>query len=197
MALCTYDEAYTIPTEKAALIGLRTMQILAEEMGLCDTVDPLAGSYYIERLTTDLEKKIVEEIERVERMGGIVKAISEGLIQREVAGQAYRYEQGIQSGEIVKVGVNSYRIEEEERDVELHEYRPEQAEEKIRRLNELRSQRDTAAVTEALGRLRQAAQGPENLMPQIMEAVRVYATVGEMTQVLKDVFGEFKEPVAL
>ncbi|HJX38544.1 MAG TPA: methylmalonyl-CoA mutase family protein, partial [Anaerolineae bacterium] len=105
MALCTYDEAYTIPTEKAALIGLRTMQILAEEMGLCDTVDPLAGSYYIERLTTDLEKKIVEEIERVERMGGIVKAISEGLIQREVAGQAYRYEQGIQSGEIVKVGV--------------------------------------------------------------------------------------------
>ncbi|MDH4209675.1 MAG: methylmalonyl-CoA mutase family protein, partial [Anaerolineae bacterium] len=90
MALCTYDEAYTIPTEKAALIGLRTMQILAEEMGLCDTVDPLAGSYYIERLTTDLEKKIVEEMERVERLGGIVKAISEGLIQREVASQAYR-----------------------------------------------------------------------------------------------------------
>lgn len=197
MALCTYDEAYTIPTEKAALIGLRTMQILAEEMGLCDTVDPLAGSYYIERLTTDLEKKIVEEMERVERIGGIVKAISEGLIQREVARQAYRYEQGIQSGEITKVGVNRYRLEEEERDVELHEYRPEQAEEKVRRLDELRSQRDNAAVTEALEVLRTAAQGSENLMPQIMDAVRVYATVGEMTQVLKDVFGEFKEPVAL
>jgi methylmalonyl-CoA mutase N-terminal domain/subunit len=197
MALCTYDEAYTIPTEKAALIGLRTMQILADEMGLCDTVDPLAGSYYVERLTTDLEKQIVAEMERVERLGGIVKAISEGLIQQEVARQAYRYEQGIQSGEIVKVGVNKYRIEEEERDVELHEYKPEQAEEKIRRLNQLRSERDGRAVSERLERLRQAATGDENLMPYIIDAVRAYATVGEMTQVLKDVFGEFKEPVVL
>jgi methylmalonyl-CoA mutase N-terminal domain/subunit len=197
MALCTYDEAYTIPSEKAALIGLRTMQILAEEMGLCDTVDPLAGSYYVERLTSDLEKKIVEQMEQVEAMGGIVKAISEGFIQRAVARQAYVYEQGIQSGEIVKVGVNKYRIEEEERDVELHEYRPAQAEEKTRRLNELRSQRDGAKVSEALESLRRAAQGSESLMPYIMDAVRVYATLGEMTQVLKDIFGEFKEPVSL
>ena len=197
MALCTYDEAYTIPTEKAALIGLRTMQILAEEMGLCDTVDPLAGSYYIERLTADLEEQMVAEMEKVERMGGIVKAISEGLIQREVSRQAYLYEQGIQSGEIVKVGVNKYRIEEEERDVELHEYRPEQAEEKTSRLNELRSERDGAEVSESLERLRKAAEGSENLMPYIMDSVRAYATVGEMTQVLKDVFGEFKEPVGL
>jgi methylmalonyl-CoA mutase N-terminal domain/subunit len=197
MALCTYDEAYTIPTEKAALIGLRTMQILAEEMGLCDTVDPLAGSYYIESLTNELELKIVEEMERVEQMGGIVKAISEGLIQQVVARQAYIYEQGIQSGEIVKVGVNRYRIEEDEREVELHEYRPEQAEEKIRRLNELRSERDSEAVSQTLEALRRAAEGSENLMPSIMDAVRVYATVGEMSQVLKEVFGEFKEPVAL
>jgi len=197
MALCTYDEAYTIPTEKAALIGLRTMQILAEEMGLCDTVDPLAGSYYIESLTNDLERKIVEELERVEQMGGIVKAISEGLIQQVVARQAYNHEKGIQSGEIVKVGVNRYRIEEDEREVELHEYRPEQAEEKTRRLNELRSERDSEAVNEALETLHSAAEGSENLMPSIMDAVRVYATVGEMSQVLKDVFGEFKEPVAL
>jgi len=197
MALCTYDEAYTIPTEKAALIGLRTMQILAEEMGLCDTVDPLAGSYYIESLTNDLERKIVEELERVEQMGGIVKAISEGLIQQVVARQAYNHEKGIQSGEIVKVGVNRYRIEEDEREVELHEYRPEQAEEKTRLLNELRSERDSEAVNEALETLHSAAEGSENLMPSIMDAVRVYATVGEMSQVLKDVFGEFKEPVAL
>jgi methylmalonyl-CoA mutase N-terminal domain/subunit len=197
MALCTYDEAYTIPTEKAALIGLRTMQILADEMGLCDTVDPLAGSYYVERLTTDLEQQIVEEMERVQQLGGIVRAISEGLIQQRVSRQAYRWERGIQSGEIVKVGVNKYRIEEEERDVELHEYRPEQAEEKIRRLNLLRSERDGQAVSESLERLRQAATGQENLMPYIMDAVRAYATVGEMTQVLKDVFGEFKEPVVL
>jgi methylmalonyl-CoA mutase N-terminal domain/subunit len=197
MALCTYDEAYTIPTEKAALIGLRTMQILAEEMGLCDTVDPLAGSYYVERLTAELEERILEEMERVEQMGGIVKAISEGLIQREVSRQAYLYERGIQSGEIVKVGVNKYRIEEEERDVELHEYRPEQAEEKIRRLDQLRSERDGQQVTESLERLREAAAGQGNLMPYIMDAVRAYATVGEMTQVLKDVFGEFREPVVL
>jgi methylmalonyl-CoA mutase N-terminal domain/subunit len=197
MALCTYDEAYTIPTEKAALIGLRTMQILAEEMGLCDTVDPLAGSYYVERLTAELEERILEEMERVERMGGIVKAIGEGLIQREVSRQAYLYERGIQSGEIVKVGVNKYRIEEEERDVELHEYRPEQAEEKIRRLNQLRSERDERQVTESLERLLEAAAGQGNLMPYIMDAVRAYATVGEMTQVLKDVFGEFREPVVL
>ncbi|HEM61917.1 MAG TPA: methylmalonyl-CoA mutase, partial [Chloroflexi bacterium] len=197
MALCTYDEAYTIPTEKAALIGLRTMQILAEEMGLCDTVDPLGGSYYIERLTADLEEKIVAEMERVEQMGGIVNAVSQGLIQQVVARQAYLYELGIQSGEIVKVGVNKYRIQEEEREVALHEYRPGQAEEKIRRLNDLRSERNSGEVNEALERLRQAAQGSENLMPFIMDAVRVYATVGEMTQVLKDVFGEFREPVAL
>jgi len=197
MALCTYDEAYTIPTEKAALIGLRTMQILAEEMGLCDTVDPLAGSYYVERLTADLENKIIAEMDKVEELGGIVKAISEGVIQREVARQAYLYERGVQSGELVKVGVNKYRIEEDERDVELHEYRPGQAEEKIRRLNELRAQRDGARASQALESLRWAAQGSENLMPHIMEAVRAYATVGEMTSVLKDVFGEFEEPVGL
>jgi methylmalonyl-CoA mutase N-terminal domain/subunit len=114
-----------------------------------------------------------------------------------VSRQAYRFERGIQSGEIVKVGVNKYRIEEEERDVELHEYRPEQAEEKISRLNLLRSERDGQAVSESLERLRQAATGQENLMPYIMDAVRAYATVGEMTQILKDVFGEFKEPVVL
>ena len=197
MALCTYDEAYTIPTEKAALIGLRTMQILAEEMGLCDTVDPLAGSYYVERLTADLEKKIVEEMDKVEKAGGIVKAISEGYVQREVARQAYRHEQATQKGEIVKVGVNKYRIEEEERDVELHEYKPQQAEEQIRGLNKVEAERDGARVSEALEQLRDAAEGKENLMPHIMEAVRAYATLGEMTQVLKDVFGEFREPVGL
>jgi methylmalonyl-CoA mutase N-terminal domain/subunit len=195
--LCTYDEAYTIPTEKAALIGLRTMQILVEEMGLCDTVDPLAGSYYVERLTTDLEKKIIEEMDKVGSMGGIVKAISEGYIQREVARQAYLYEQGVQRGEITKVGVNKYRIEEEERDVELHEYKPEQAKGQIRRLNKVRAERDGMKVSEALERLRHAAEGTENLMPYIMEAVRAYATLGEMTQILKGVFGEFKEPVGL
>ena len=196
MALCSYDEAYTIPTPKAALISLRTMQILVEEMGICDTVDPLAGSYYIEWLTNEMEKRIVAEMRRVdEEWGGIVKAISEGYVQREVARQAYLYEKGIQEGTIIKVGVNKYRMEEEAREVELHEYRPEAAEEQRARLAQVKAERDGAAVSQALESLRQAAAGSENVMPYVLEAVRAYATLGEMTQVLKDVFGEFREPV--
>ncbi|MEK9164587.1 MAG: acyl-CoA mutase large subunit family protein, partial [Chloroflexota bacterium] len=123
MALCSYDEAYTIPTEKAALISLRTMQILVEEMGLCDTADPLGGSYYVEWLTAEMERRIVEEMKRVDgEMGGIVRAVSDGVVQREVARQAWQFEKGIQDGTIPKVGVNRFRMEEEERDVALHEY---------------------------------------------------------------------------
>ncbi|MFQ6101989.1 MAG: methylmalonyl-CoA mutase [Anaerolineae bacterium] len=196
MALCSYDEAYTIPTEKAALISLRTMQILVEEMGICDTVDPLAGSYYIEWLTNELEKRIVAEMKRVdEEWGGIVRAIAEGYVQREVAHQAYLYEKGIQEGTIVKVGVNKYRVEEEMRDVALHEYRPQAVEEQRARLAQVKAQRDGAAVSQALESLRQAAAGTDNVMPYVLDAVRAYATLGEMTQVLKDVFGEFREPV--
>jgi methylmalonyl-CoA mutase N-terminal domain/subunit len=196
MALCSYDEAYTIPTAKAALISLRTMQILVEELGLCDTVDPLAGSYYVEWLTNELEKRIVAEMKRVDdEWGGIVEAISEGHVQREVAYQAYVYEKGIQEGTIVKVGVNKYRLEEETRDVALHEYRSQAAEEQQARLAQVKTERDGAVVSQALESLRQAAAGTENVMPYVLEAVRAYATLGEMTQVLKEVFGEFREPV--
>jgi methylmalonyl-CoA mutase N-terminal domain/subunit len=198
MALCSYDEAYTIPTEKAALISLRTMQILVEEMGLCDTVDPLAGSYYVEWLTNELEKRIVAEMKRVDaEWGGIVQAIARGYVQREIARQAYLYEKGIQEGSIVKVGVNKYRLEEEARDVALHEYRPQAVEEQQARLAQVKAERDGAAVSQALESLRQAAAGTENVMPYVFDAVRVYATLGEMTQVLKGVFGEFREPVGL
>lgn len=198
MALCSYDEAYTIPTEKAALISLRTMQLLVEEMGIGDTVDPLAGSYYVEWLTSELEKRIVAEMERVEKeWGGIVRAVSEGLVQREVAQQAFRYEQGVQDGSIRKVGVNIYHMEEEERDVALHPYKPEQAEESIRRTAEVISTRDPESVTLALEKLRGQAAGGDNLMPVMMEAVKSYATLGEITSVLKEVFGIFQEPVGL
>lgn len=198
MALCSYDEAYTIPTEKAALISLRTMQLLVEEMGIGDTVDPLAGSYYVEWLTSELEKRIVAEMERVEKeWGGIVRAVSEGLVQREVAQQAFRYEQGVQDGSIRKVGVNIYHMEEEERDVALHPYKPEQAEESIGRTAEVISTRDPESVTLALEKLRGQAAGGDNLMPVMMEAVKSYATLGEITSVLKEVFGIFQEPVGL
>ena len=202
MALCCYDEAYTIPSEKASLISLRTMQILAEEMGLCDTVDPLAGSYYVERLTTDMEKLIMAEMARVEEWGGIVRAVSNGTIQRIVAQQAYAHEKALQRGEIVKVGVNKYRMPSprdggEGREVQLHEYRPDQAEAQMRRTAQIQAQRDGEAVSRALDALKRAAQGRENLMPYFLDAVRAYATLGEMTAVLKTVFGEFKEPVGL
>ena len=198
MALCSYDEAYTIPTEKAALISLRTMQMLIEEMGVGDTVDPLAGSYYVESLTNEMEARIVAEMKRVdEEWGGIVKAVSQGTVQREVAHQAYRYEQGIQKGTIHKVGVNVHRQEEEEQDVALHPYRVEQAEESIQRTAEVRAGRDEAVVAVALDEVRQTAVSGQNLMPSMMNAVRTYATLGEITSTLKDVFGTFQEPVRL
>ena len=200
MALCSYDEAYTIPTEKAALISLRTMQILVEEMGLCDTVDPLGGSYYVEALTNEMEQRIVAEMNRVDHeMGGIVRAVSEGAVQREVAHQALKYEQGLQNGAIPKVGVNRYRMDasQETRAVELHQYRPQQAAESIRRTHEVRASRDRQAVVAALEKVHEAAASNQNVMPAMMEAVRAYATLGEITQTLKQVFGEFREPVRL
>lgn len=198
MALCSYDEAYTIPTEKAALLSLRTMQILVEEMGLCDTVDPLGGSYYVESLTSEMERRIVAEMRRVDgEMGGIVRAVSEGAVQREVAIQAWKYEQGIQSGALPKVGVNRYRMEEKQQEVELHPYRPEQAEDSVRRLNAARAGRDPQAVAAALEEVREAAAIGRNVMPPMIGAVRAYATLGEITDALKSVFGKFEEPVRL
>ncbi|HET7376615.1 MAG TPA: methylmalonyl-CoA mutase family protein [Anaerolineae bacterium] len=198
MALCSFDEAYTIPSEKAAIISLRTMQIMMEEMGLCDTVDPLGGSYYIEWLTHEMEQRIVAEMKRVDsEMGGIVHAVSTGAVQREVAHQAKKFELGLQNGSIPKVGVNRYRMEEEQREVELHEYKQAQADDAIRRLNQVRTQRDPAAVAAALEKVRAAAALNQNVMPAMMDAVRVYATLGELTQALKNEFGQFKEPVNL
>jgi methylmalonyl-CoA mutase N-terminal domain/subunit len=199
MALCSYDEAYTIPSKKAALISLRTMQMLVDEMGLADTVDPLAGSYYVEWLTGEFERRISEFIKTVDRDGGMVKLVANGTVQRDVARQAYLLEKKLQSGEFVKVGVNKYRQEgpSEEHEVELHEYDPKAARVKVEELRKVKAERDGNAVKSALDKLREAAKGKENLMPFIMEAVKTYATVGEITGVLKEVFGTFREPVNL
>ena len=164
-------------------------------MGLRDTVDPLAGSYYIESLTNEMHDRIKETMDDVEKKGGIVEAIANGYIQREVARQAFLHEKGIQSGEIPKVGVNRYRIEEEKRQVEIHDYDAAKAEEQIRRLNKVRKERDADKVKETLEAIRRAAGSGENVMPSIIEAVKAYATVGEITAVFKEVFGEFDEPV--
>jgi methylmalonyl-CoA mutase N-terminal domain/subunit len=197
MALCSYDEAYTIPSKKAALLSLRTMQILADEMGLTDTVDPLGGSYYIEWLTKEMEQKIVECMKQVEDFGGMVKAVESGYIQSEVSRQAYIREKKIQSGEIPKIGVNKYVMEEEMAEVELHPFNPKVAAEQKKKLDKIKKTRNSSEVSEALQNLKEVAQSKDNVMPPILEAVKSYATLGEITQVFKDVFGEFKEPVGL
>ncbi|MFP3928832.1 MAG: methylmalonyl-CoA mutase [Desulfobacteraceae bacterium] len=195
-ALCSFDEAYTIPTERAALLSLRTFQILMDEIGLRDTVDPLAGSYFVETLTKQMEEKILEEMETVEKIGGMVKAVSSGYVQREVARQAYEYERKLQSGEVVKVGVNKY-TEGVDMEVELHEYNEEWAQKQVDSLKELRSSRDNQAVRDSLKGLEKAANSNENVMPYLVECCKAYATVGEMANVFRDVFGEWVEPSIL
>lgn len=193
-ALCSYDEAYTIPSPKAALISLMTSHILLEEMGLRDTADPLGGSYYVEALTSQMEERIKEEMRRIEDLGGMAQAVETGFVQREVARQAYQQEKALQEGRIIKVGVNKYVVEEEEPNVELHPYQHRVAAEQIARIKEVKRERDSRAVTQALRDLEAAARTKKNVMPFLVEAVKVYATVGEMTSVLKDVYGEFNEP---
>jgi methylmalonyl-CoA mutase N-terminal domain/subunit len=197
MALCCYDEAYTIPSEKATRIGLRTMQILMEEIGICDTVDPLAGSYYVETLTNQMEGKIRALMEEVDAQGGIIKAIAEGRIQNTVSRQAYQHRKKLERGEIRKVGANCYRIEEEERPVELHPFKDEVCAEQIARLSRVRAERDNVKVKQALQRVVTDAKEGRNVMPGVIEAVKAYATVGEITRCLVGVYGRYREPVAL
>lgn len=192
-ALCSFDEAYTIPTPRAALLSLRTFQILMEEIGLRDTVDPLGGSYFIETLTKQMEEKILEEMEKVERIGGMVEAVKTGYVQKEVARQAYEYEKRLQKGEVIKVGVNKY-TEGVDMEVELHPYDEKWAEEQIKRLRELRRRRDNREVSRCLKELKTAAEQNKNVMPYLVDACKAYATVGEMADVFREVFGEHKEP---
>jgi methylmalonyl-CoA mutase, N-terminal domain len=195
MALCRCDEAYTIPTEKAARITLHTMQIEAEEIGVCDTVDPLGGSWAVETLTNQMEGKIVDAMGEVERWGGIVNAISEGHLQAHVSRRAFEREKALRSGEMCRVGLNRYRVEEEEPEVELHPYRPELVERARERLETLRRERSTEAVERSLDAVRAAAASGDNIMPAVMDAVTAHATVGEVMAALKAELGEFREPV--
>jgi methylmalonyl-CoA mutase N-terminal domain/subunit len=192
-ALCSFDEAYAIPTERSALLSLRTLQILMDEVGLRDTVDPLAGSYFMETLTKQMEEKIWEEMRDVEAHGGIVKAVSQGYVPRKLAWQAYEFERDVQRGELIKVGVNKYVTSEEE-EVELHEYNEEWAECQLNDLAELKRTRDAAAVAATLKVLDGVARKGENVMPALVECCKAYATVGEMADVFRDVYGVYKEP---
>ncbi|MCC4117258.1 methylmalonyl-CoA mutase family protein [Aromatoleum toluclasticum] len=196
MALCSYDEAYTIPTEYSARISLRTMQILIAEMGMTETVDPLGGSYYVETMTNQMREKMEEIIAETDAQGGIVKLVSEGAIQAKVSAQAYKMQRDIESGEFPKVGVNCYRNDQEdEHPVEFHPYNEDDARVQIDALNRVRAERDALRVTRALAAVGDAARAGTNVMPAIVEAVKAYASVGEITQELVKVFGRYQEPI--
>ncbi|MDP6396682.1 MAG: methylmalonyl-CoA mutase family protein [Candidatus Marinimicrobia bacterium] len=195
MALCSYDEAYTIPTEKAAELSLRTMQILIHEMGICDTVDPLGGSYYVEALTDRFETEIQKEMKTVEALGGIVEAVASGKIQEKVSHQAYDREKGIQTGEIPKVGVNMFQKDEDPKPVEFHPYNVDAANYQIEKLQRIKNDRNGEKVQSCLEKLREDCLQNVNLMPTVIEAVKAYASVGEIIQVMKDVYGEYEEPI--
>ncbi|MFH1936808.1 MAG: methylmalonyl-CoA mutase family protein, partial [Bacteroidota bacterium] len=195
MALCSYDEAYTIPTEKAAELSLRTMQILIHETGICDTADPLGGSYYVEALTSRFEQEIREEMKKVDLWGGIERAIESGKIQESVSRQAYIRETGLQQGTIPKVGLNMFIREEEAKPVDFHPYNEEAANRQIAKVKRIRQQRDNILAGNLLAQIREDALADRNLMPSIIAAVKEYATVGEIIGVLKECYGKFQEPI--
>jgi len=189
----SFDEALALPSEEAVTIALRTQQIIAYETGVADVVDPLAGSYYVEWLTDELEERAWKYIDRIEEMGGAVEAIERGFIQREIAESAYRYQKELEEGKRIVVGVNRFVVEEEV-PVRILRVDPEVRERQIKRLKEIRSSRNNTRVEDALNNLRRAAEGGENLMPAVLDAVKAYATLGEICDVLRDVFGEYRAP---
>ncbi|HEY8477528.1 MAG TPA: methylmalonyl-CoA mutase family protein [Chloroflexota bacterium] len=189
------DEAYAVPTERAARLALRTQQIIAEESGVTNTVDPLGGSYFVEALTNEMERGVYEYLERIDALGGVIPAIEQGYFQREIAESAYRYQREVEDGARRIVGVNSAQGEPE--GIPVLRVDPESERRHLTRLARVRAERDSVAVGEALAALRRAAEGAENLMPYLLAAVRAYATLGEITDVLRGVFGEHKERVVV
>ncbi len=186
------DEALALPSEDSVLIALRTQQVVAYETGVTDTVDPLGGSYFIEDLTNRVEKAAMEYINRIEAMGGAVRAIEEGFQQMEIQDSAYKYQLEIESGERVVIGVNKFQIEEKPPQ-NLLRVDPVLEENQRQKLNQLKQERDHQAVSGSLARLKEAARGSGNMVPPILDAVRVYATLGEICDVLRDVFGEYQQ----
>jgi methylmalonyl-CoA mutase N-terminal domain/subunit len=189
-----FDEAYAIPSDLAIRTALRVQQILAYETGVTDTVDPLAGSYYVESLTDRMEEKMRETMDGMEKRGGIVKAIEEGSLQRELARQSYEHQEKISKGEKVLVGVNRFTSKEEEKPIEVYRANPQIRDAQIGRLRAVKARRDPKRVQESLAGLRRAAEKGENLFPSLFPAVEAMATVGEITSTLKQVFGEYQEP---
>ncbi len=186
------DETLALPTEEAALLALRTQQVIAHESGVANTIDPLGGSYFIEKLTDEMEEGFWDYFEKIENLGGMIPAIEAGYPQQEVADAAYRFQKSIESREQIIVGLNEYVTEEEPIEVLYIDDTPEK--EQRKRLAELRKSRNSSAVNESLRNLRVAAAGEGNVMPHIIDAARNYATLGEIVDIMKEEFGEYVEP---
>ena len=187
------DEALALPSEKAVRIALRTQQIIAEESGVTHTVDPIGGSYYVEWLTDTMEEQTYKYFDRVEKLGGVIPAIEKGFFQREIAQAAYKYQKEIDDDKRTIVGVNHYQIDEPV-DIPILKMDEKGEERQNKRLQNLRKSRDQQKVDMLLEKLRKASEGDENLMPYILDCVHAYATLGEICQVFRDVFGEYREP---
>ncbi|HKY27692.1 MAG TPA: methylmalonyl-CoA mutase family protein [Pyrinomonadaceae bacterium] len=190
------DEALALPTEQAARLALRTQQVIAEETGVADTVDPLAGSYAIEQLTKEIESKALNYLEKIETMGGMLRAIEIGYVQREIQESAYRYQRAIESKEAIVVGVNRYTVDEKS-PVQILRVNPEVEQAQVERLRALRERRDNAGGQRSLDKLEEGAGGTENLLPRILDCVEAYATVGEISNRLRKVWGEYRESTAV
>ncbi|MEJ2747012.1 MAG: methylmalonyl-CoA mutase family protein [Anaerolineae bacterium] len=187
------DEALALPSEHAVTIALRTQQIIAEESGVTNTVDPLAGSFFVEHETNKIEQQVYDYWRQVEDLGGVLSAIEQGFFQREIANAAYEYQQQIDADQRKIVGVNGYGDPNETLRIPILEMDPQGHDRQVARLNKLRQERDNAKVAQTLQALRTAAEGTDNMMPAILEAVKAYATLGEITDVLRNVFGTYQE----
>jgi len=189
-----YDEALALPTDRAALIALRTQQIIAEETGVANTADPLGGSYFVEALTSEMEQGALDYFDRIDAMGGMVEAVEKGFPQREIQESAYQYQKALERGEQTIVGVNKYAMAGELQEVPILVIDENVRNHQVERLERTRTQRDNSAVERTLDAVRKAAQRGDNTMPATIDAVREYATLGEICSALRDVYGVYEEP---
>jgi methylmalonyl-CoA mutase N-terminal domain/subunit len=190
------DEALALPTEESVRIALRTQQIIAEESGVANTIDPLAGSYAIEKLTSEIEQRALDYIEKIDAMGGMITAIEKGYPQKELQDAAYRYQREIESQDRIIVGVNRYRVDEKPPEG-LLKVDPQLEVQQVAKLKHIKATRDNDAVKRALAALEAAARGSDNVMPKILDCVRVYASLGEISDAMRNVYGEYEESVVL
>jgi methylmalonyl-CoA mutase N-terminal domain/subunit len=190
------DEALALPSEYAVKVALRTQQLIAHESGVVNTIDPLAGSYFVESMTNRMEQETYDYFRKIEALGGVIPAIERGFFQREIAEAAYRYQMEIDTHQRVVVGVNEL-TEDEPIQIPLLQMDPEGYERQVARLERVRRERDSELVGAALDALRQAARTTENTMPYILDCVHAYATLGEIMGVFREVFGEYREPIII